>query len=314
MIVAAGLLVAAGVLGFAAPRWLDRLAAPHRHPRVSLAAWITTQVLFVTMVAAVPVVLWLRPGDRWHLMPAATVACVRSLRETGTVPWFLALEAVTWGVGVLLFGWIAIVVSRGLLRHRRASDEHASVLRLVGRPVVRDGADVVELHGQGFEAYSIGGRAPAIVLGAGTASLDPITRAAVLAHERAHLRGRHHLLVAWADALRVALPVVPLAREGATWVRVLVELSADRQAATSCGSGAVSAALVAGSGRARSGASSDAGYIEDRIAWLSALRTPRRGVAALHYPLAFALSALPALATSSIVVTAIAYYCATLGG
>ncbi|PTR28681.1 hypothetical protein C8K36_10342 [Rhodococcus sp. OK519] len=314
MIVALGLLAAVGVLGFAAPRWLDRLAAPHRHPRVSLAAWLSSQVMFVASIAAIPLVLWLRPGDRWHLLPATTVACIRSLREAGTVPWILAIETATWGVGVLLFGWLVGTVSGGLLRHRRDSDERASMLRLVGDNVAGDGANVVRVHGGEFEAYSIGGRVPTIVLGAGAAGLDPDVRAAVLAHERAHLRGRHHLLVAWADALRAALPAVPLAREGAAWVRVLVELSADRHAAASCGCGALSAALLAGSGNGRGAASADTGFAEDRIAWLSGLRATRRGAAVLHYPFAFVLSALPVFATLSVVVTAIAYYCAMLGG
>lgn len=270
--------------------------------------------MFVASIAAIPSVLWLRPGDRWHLFPATTLACVRSLRETGTVAWILAIETATWGVGVLAFGWIVGTVSGGLLRHRRDSAERASTLRVVGDRVAGDGADVVRLYGKEFEAFSIGGRVPTIVLGAGVAGLDPDARAAVLAHERAHLRGRHHLLVAWADALRAALPVVPLAREGAAWVRVLVELSADRRAAASCGCGALSAALRAGAGTDLDAARRGAALAEDRIAWLSGLRPPRRGVGVLHYPFALVLSALPVFATLSVVVTAIAYYCATLGG
>ncbi|RDI20523.1 peptidase M48-like protein [Rhodococcus sp. AG1013] len=317
MIAAIGLTVAAVVLGFAAPHWLGLLAAPHRHPRVALAAWLSSQALFVGVVAAVPLVLWVRPGDRWHLLPSSTLSCVNSLRRNGTVPWFSAVEAALWGAGLLVLGRIVVVVSRALLRHRRITEEHASVLRLVGRPTVTDGDDVFHLVGQGVAAYSIGGRSPAIVLGTGVRELDPSARAAVLAHERAHLTGRHHLLVAWAGALNAAVPFVSVARVGATWIRVLVELSADRHAAASCGSGAVCAALESWHGEARDprpAAMSAAGFVEDRVVWLSGLRAPRRGAQVLHYPLALALSALPVLATFSAVVAALAASCAIFGG
>lgn len=315
MIAAIGLLVATVVLGFAAPHWLGLLAAPHRHPRVALAAWLTSQALFVGAVAAVPLVLWVRPGDRWHLLPSSTLSCVSSLRQNGTVPWFLAVEATLWAVGLLLVGRIALVVSRGLLRHRRVTEEHASVLRLVGRRNSTDG-DVFHVVGPGVAAYSIGGRSPAIVLGTGVIDLEPPAREAILAHERAHLRGRHHLLVAWSDALSAAVPVVPLARVGATWVRVLVELSADRQAAASCGPSAVCAALERWRDEprdSRPAAMSAAGFVEDRVVWLSGQRASRRGAQVLHYPLALTLSALPVLGTVVVVVAALAAYCAMLG-
>jgi Zn-dependent protease with chaperone function len=317
VIAAIGLTVAAVVLGFAAPHWLGLLAAPHRHPRVALAAWLSSQALFVGVVAAVPLVLWVRPGDRWHLLPPSTLSCANALRENGTVPWVSVVEATLWGVGLFASGRIVVVVSRVLLRHRRVTEEHASVLRLVGRPTLADGDDVFHLVGHGGAAYSIGGRSPAIVLGAGAIELDPSARAAVLAHERAHLTGHHHLLVAWAGALRAAVPVVPLAQVGATWIRVLVELSADRHAAASCGSGAVCAALASFPGEARDSrpvAMSAAGFVEDRVVWLSGLRGSRRGARILHYPLALTLSALPVLTTFSAVIAALAAYCAFLGG
>ncbi|MDH6280871.1 M56 family metallopeptidase [Prescottella agglutinans] len=317
MIAAIGLAVAAVVLGYASPHWLGLLAAPHRHPRVALAAWLSSQALFVGVVAAVPLALWVRPGDRWHLLPTSTLSCVNFLRENGTVPWVSAVEATLCGAGLLVIGRIVVVVSRTLLRHRRVTEEHASVLRLVGRPTLADGDDVFHLVGHGGAAYSIGGRSPAIVLGTGAIELDPSARAAVLAHERAHLTGRHHLLVAWADGLSAAVPVVPLARVGATWIRVLVELSADRHAATSCGSGAVCAALRSRSDAARGPrpvATSAAGFVEDRVVWLSGLRASRRGAQVLHYPLALTLSALPVLTTFSAVVAALAACCAIFGG
>jgi Zn-dependent protease with chaperone function len=57
----------------------------------------------------------------------------------------------------------------------------------------------------------------ALLLGAGQL-------AAVLAHERAHQRGRHHLLVSLAGSLAASFPRVPAFRHGHEQVARLVEL------------------------------------------------------------------------------------------
>jgi Zn-dependent protease with chaperone function len=58
--------------------------------------------------------------------------------------------------------------------------------------------------------YCLPGRHGRVVVAtAALRALDDERLAAVLAHERAHLRQRHHLLRATAEALAVALPFVP---------------------------------------------------------------------------------------------------------
>ncbi|QBJ97384.1 M56 family peptidase [Rhodococcus sp. ABRD24] len=309
MIVASGLLIAAFVLGFLAPQWLNLLAVPRRHPRVALAAWIGSQVMFVLALSAVPFALWLRPGHQWNIVPPAAVSCVRAIRDGGVWPWFPLVEVAVWVGGLVFVARIAAVVGSTLVRHRRTTDSHAAVLRIVGRRDSAEAGDVFQLPGEGFAAYSIGGRTPAIALGDGVVALDPVEREAVLAHERAHLRGRHHLLVAWADGFRAALPFVPLSRVGANWVRILVELSADRHAAQSCGPAAVCAALENWSGGRSTGQ-----FVEDRVTWLSGQRAPRRAARMLHYPFALTLSVLPVFVAVSAVATALVAYCAALGG
>ena len=58
-------------------------------------------------------------------------------------------------------------------------------------------------------------------------ALDPGQLEAVLAHERAHLAGRHHRLVALARIGREVLPFLPLMRDAEDQVARLVELHAD---------------------------------------------------------------------------------------
>ena len=58
-------------------------------------------------------------------------------------------------------------------------------------------------------------------------ALDPSQLDAVLAHERAHLTGRHHRLLAMARIGREVLPFLPLMRDAEEQVARLVELHAD---------------------------------------------------------------------------------------
>jgi Zn-dependent protease with chaperone function len=78
---------------------------------------------------------------------------------------------------------------------------------------------------------------------------------AVLAHERAHLRGHHHLLLTAASALRRAIPGVRLLSDADREVRRLVELIADDAAAREHGPLNVATALaVLGTGHVPGGA------------------------------------------------------------
>src|SRR5207302_4768176 len=77
-------------------------------------------------------------------------------------------------------------------------------------------------------AYCVAGRHPPVILTTGAvAALDPAQLQAVLAHERAHLAGRHHRLLAMARIGRQVLPFVPLMRDADLQVARLVELHAD---------------------------------------------------------------------------------------
>jgi hypothetical protein len=91
---------------------------------------------------------------------------------------------------------------------------------------------------------SVGGR-PGVIIMSDTLRrhLTPAAVTATLEHERAHLRGRHHLLMAIAQTLAAALPVCPLLRRAPSAVEDLVELAADARAARHCGTAAVREAL-----------------------------------------------------------------------
>ena len=86
------------------------------------------------------------------------------------------------------------------------------------------------------EAYSVGPVRPAIVATEGLRhALDPAEWDAVLDHEEAHARGRHHLLLLFARATSEALWPLPSARRALTDLRQCLEESADGFAARRSG-------------------------------------------------------------------------------
>ena len=105
-----------------------------------------------------------------------------------------------------------------------------------------DDGDLVVVPGPGAEAYALPGWPGRIVVSAGLlATLGPPGRAALLAHERAHLRCRHHLFTAVAHLAAAANPLLlPLARA----VDYTVERWADEHAAQVTGDRRLVAATI----------------------------------------------------------------------
>lgn len=94
--------------------------------------------------------------------------------------------------------------------------------------------------------YCLPGRSRRVVVSSGAvAVLTEQELAAALAHERAHIGGRHHLLVAAAGAFSAAFGRVPLARIGGRTVPLLLEMAADDRALRGCSRDALATALYA---------------------------------------------------------------------
>ncbi|HJZ08957.1 MAG TPA: M56 family metallopeptidase, partial [Trebonia sp.] len=138
------------------------------------------------------------------------------------------------GLGLTLAGAVVARTALTAMAHfraaRRQALQHAQTARLVGQPEPALGAVLVE-HAQPT-VYCVAGRQPTVILTTGAVqALDPGQLDAVLAHERAHLAGRHHWLLAVARIGRQVLPFLPLMRDAEEQVARLVELHADDAAA-----------------------------------------------------------------------------------
>jgi Zn-dependent protease with chaperone function len=170
-------------------------------------------------------------------------ACVLRLRATYATPG----GAMVAGLGLTLAGAVVARTALTATTHLRAAGrqalQHAQTARLVGQPEPALDATLVD-HPQPA-AYCVAGRHPTVVLTTGAVqALDADQLAAVLAHERAHLTGRHHRLIAMARIGRQVLPFVPLMRDADAQVARLAEMHADDAATRTCEPAPLATALV----------------------------------------------------------------------
>ncbi|MBO1418014.1 M56 family metallopeptidase [Streptomyces sp. FH025] len=219
------LAVYALLVGLAAPRPLRRARWAHRAPGLATTLWLGLLLSFVVSLALVVHHLVV-PERHLHegvlgILHACGVAGAVSPGPVGDVARMTApLIVALWPLG-----WFAAV----LLRARRHRSHHADMLDLVARP--EPGLAATVLNHDTPAVYCLPGRARRIVLTSGALNaLTPQQLQAVLAHERAHLTGRHHLLTGAAEAFTRAFPGLPLATAARTEMATLLEMVADDRA------------------------------------------------------------------------------------
>jgi Zn-dependent protease with chaperone function len=241
--VGALLLAYAACVGTLGSRMLGRASWPDRAPLLAIVTYLTAAWSVVAALGLAGLTLAVHAtalgGGLSHLIGA----CVLRLRATYATPG----GATVAGLGLTLAGAVAARTAVTAVTHLRATgrqaQRHAQTARLVGVPEPALGAVLVE-HPQPA-AYCVAGRHPTVVLTTGAVqALDRGQLAAVLAHERAHLAGRHHRLLAMARIGRQVLPFMPLMRDADAQVARLVELHADDAALRARGPGPLAAALV----------------------------------------------------------------------
>jgi Zn-dependent protease with chaperone function len=236
------------VVAWLAPPLLTRLTARGIGARLGLAAWLTAMASVVACAIAALQFLVRAAITGW---PSLAEAVCRSVTGSACAPTVYKSAAFEAGLGAtaLLATLTAAVLAwrygRSVQRARRRTHQHAELARMTGRSLPGAGPAMV-LDAEQPVAYCVPGRPAAIVLSSGAlAVLDPAQLTAVLAHERAHLAGRHHLLTGLTRALSACFPAVPLFARGAGEVAALAEMCADDAAARRSGRPTLIAALLA---------------------------------------------------------------------
>jgi Zn-dependent protease with chaperone function len=249
MTIALALLGAAALVAVLMPRLLWRLHRTRLDPLVLITGW-TLSGVGVLGTAATAILLLLLPQ---HGMPSDLVRAVHGCWLAlghGAPP---GTEQIAGLVGATVLAAVAVRIvligRRQTIRRRQARAQRRAVLRLAGRSVNEEptpaGPPTLWLEHDRPLAFSLPGRGGLVVATEGLAErLAPVEVAAVLEHERAHMRGRHHLLLATAEAIAWALPMLPLLRQARAALPDLVEFAADATAARRCGARVLHDALA----------------------------------------------------------------------
>jgi Zn-dependent protease with chaperone function len=244
MMLQLGLLGYAVLLAVAAPKALAGARWTGRAPWWGIAAWQALSGSLLLTVATVGVSSVLPLLHATGSLGELLRACAKALRAEYQVLGGEGVAAMSGTFALLILGRAVWCVGSELRRASRARADHRGALRLVGRSDPTLGAVVVE-HGS-RAAYCLPGRHGKVVISsAALASLDDDELQAVLAHERAHLSGRHHLVLGAASGLARAFPFVPLLAAARRECAVLVEMLADDKAGGQDQHLTVASALVA---------------------------------------------------------------------
>jgi Zn-dependent protease with chaperone function len=220
-------------------RLLAGASWPRRSPAIAIALWQALGLGWGVATIGALAGFWasgLRPRSGLGLpsVAAAAASAPRLLLRTGTAEraWgvLTVLRALSFIAGILLLAllcWILVAAIAAVLRARQR--QRALLCLLAHDDPKVPGALVVD-H-PAAAAYCVPGLRSAIVISAGTlALLDQAELAAVLAHERAHLRARHDLVLLPFTALLRAFRWSAVAREANREVALLVEMMADDRA------------------------------------------------------------------------------------
>jgi Zn-dependent protease with chaperone function len=228
----------AGAAGMLAPPAL-RSRWALRSPRLAITVWLALPVSWVTAVvmavlaAAAPFPLsWPGPGQgRSRVLAGPPVPGGEMIAVAGLALAAAVMLRAAWCLaGEVHGGW-------------RGSREHAALIAATGRPGPT--RDMVILEHETPAVYCLTSGRNRIVVSAGAlAALTPEQIRAVIAHERAHLRCRHHAMLILATGLARAFPTVPLLAQAEGQLRVLAEMAADDTAVRGHRRDDLAAALV----------------------------------------------------------------------
>lgn len=243
MIASLSLLTVAAVLLAGGPR-LAAAAWTRQAPRLAIFTWqaLTVSAVVTVVLAGVTLLIPVTAlaGDLGAIVHACAVSVATAYGSSGFLP--------TRFVGAFLAGvvpvWVALCAVRVLASSWWSRRQLHRSLSLVTEPDTSLGVVVIDAAAPA--AFCVpGGRTGQIVVTQG--ALDCLSAhelEGVLAHELAHLRGRHNLAVALSQILARAFPGVRLFRVATQETRELIEMLADDAAVQRVDRVSVASAIV----------------------------------------------------------------------
>lgn len=231
----AALLAAVAVGCARSARALQRASWPRRSPAAAILLWQALGLAGGLAAVGALLALGLGGPEPWsegaHGVLAGLGRLVSGqLLDTHQPPLVTALRLVTLAAGFALLAvlwWMLVAAFADAIGARRRQRELLALLAH-GDPKA-PGALVIDYPAAA--AYCLPGIRSQIVVSAGTLDLlAPAELAAVLAHERAHLRARHDLVLIPFTSLRRTFPRSRAITQAHRTVALLVEMMADDRA------------------------------------------------------------------------------------
>ena len=263
-----------------------------RAPRAAIVLWQSIALAavlsaFSAGIAIASRLFVLGPDGR----PTATITS-----EIDVLGWPLwAAYVIVFAITLVIGARLTYAVLQVAIATRRRRAHHRMVVDLVGKS---QGNHLRILNVAQPLAYCLPGVRSRVVVSEGALNaLGDNEMAAILTHERAHLRARHDLVLEMFTAVHAAFPRFVRSGNALDAVRLLIEMLADDAAVRAAGPTPLARALVAcASGRTPSGALAAGGPTTVlRLRRLGG-RPNSRAVAATAYLAAAAVLAVPTLA------------------
>ncbi|MFJ3392422.1 M56 family metallopeptidase [Leifsonia aquatica] len=234
-----GLLAIA--LAWPVPLLLARATWPPAAPVLAVALWQSIALAGgISMIGSL-LLAGLQPfgDDLWSRIGGAARTIF-----TGPLPSGVSLlNAFLLSAAVLLTAHLLLNLALTSVRSRRQRHQHMELLRLLSSPLPDVPSTRVIDH-PAPAAYCLPGARSVTVLSEGMiALLSPEELDAVIAHERTHLRQKHHLLLDAFRSWKRALPWFPIATRAQDAVALLLEMLADDTARRSSGDPVLAGAI-----------------------------------------------------------------------
>lgn len=252
LIIALTCVVIVVLTGLAAGTLIRRAApALMRAPRVAVAALIGVLAVWLAGLAAFgPMLAWALAAPTGFLPGNTGEICQRCLTAANPLPSDMSFNSVI-PAGILLALPVVLLSAMliGGLRYRRQQQHQRrqleSALRLGARRTRLAGQRVTVIPHTQPTAFAVSDRRWGIVVSTELVRLlnqDEMT--AVIAHEAAHVRQRHHLIVGLLQGLLAPLRWVPLVANITAAIPHYLEMAADNAARQCSGTDVVASALL----------------------------------------------------------------------
>ncbi|CUR54319.1 M56 family metallopeptidase [Nocardioides sp.] len=202
-----------------------------RLPRLGVIAWqaVSWSALFSVVLAGIALALPTLPFGTTDNGAAFLGVCAFLVREHYDSPGGFLVAVFGAGIALAVTARALSCLVSSLWNVGRIRARQRTAISLIARVDAATG--VMLIDDPRPAVYCMPGRVPVVVMTSGAAqSLTGSQLATVLAHERAHLEGRHDMALVGSGALQRAFPFVPLFGHADKHVAALLEMRADDRA------------------------------------------------------------------------------------